>query len=173
MNNTKNFRSLMAVCLMLMAFSFVACSENSDDPKYRSTMPTYTDMVFEVLDADREIIYPGDRVVARIVESKRGRLLGTVKNTWTCSDAEVKHNAPTGYTYDTSRIVPTDTFIAPATPGRYKITLEQTLEVNGQWDNYNSSVALLEQGTVEYRTLSQLLYGITVEKTFAVRTRPE
>lgn len=164
---------LMAACLMLSALLATACSENTDDPKYRSSLPTYADMEFEVLDADRDVIYTGDRVVARIVESQRGRLLGMVKNTWTCSSTEVSHSAPSGYVYDATRIVPTDTFIAPSTAGRYQMKLEQTFDINGQWDNYNSTVQLPENGSVEYKTLSQLLYGITVEKKFTVRTRPE
>lgn len=172
-NNLKRNQWLMAACLMLSALLATACSENTDDPKYRSELPTYADMEFEVLDADRDIIYTGDKVVARIVESKRGRLLGAVKNTWTCTSTEVEHNAPTGYIYDATRIVPTDTFIAPSTAGRYEITLEQTFNVNGQWDNYNSTVQLPNNGSVEYKTLSQLLYGIVVKKQFAVRTRPD
>lgn len=171
--NTKKSHWLMASCMMLFAFFATACSENSDDPKYRSQLPTYVDMEFEVLNADRDIIYTGDSVVARIVESKRGRLLGSVKNVWTCAPVDVQHNAPSGYVYDTNRIVPTDTFVAPATPARYEIKLEQTFKINGQPDNYRSTVQMQNGGEVEYKTLSQLLYGITVTKQFAVRSRPD
>lgn len=172
-NNTKRNHWSAAVCLMLLTWVFAACSENTDDPAYRSQLPTYADVEFEVLDADRDVIYTGDKVVARVVESHRGRLLGAVKNTWTCTPVDVQHNAPTGYIYDKTRIVPTDTFIAPSTAGRYEMRLEQTFDVNGQWDNYNSTVQLPNNGTVEYKTLSQLLYGIVVKKQFAVRTRPD
>lgn len=171
--HTQNTHWLMASCMMLLAFFATACSENSDDPDYRSQLPTYVDMEFEVLNADRDIIYTGDSVVARIVESKRGRLLGSVKNVWACSPVDVNHSAPSGYIYDASRIVPTDTFIAPSTAGRYEMKLEQTFNINGQWDNYNSTVSLPDNGSVEYKTLSQLLYGIVVKKQFAVRSRPD
>ena len=172
-NNTKRNHCPAALCLMLLAWVFAACSENTDDPAYRSQLPTYADVEFEVLDADRDIIYTGDRVVARVVESRRGRLLGAVKNTWTCTPVDVQHEAPTGYIYDATRIVPTDTFIAPSAAGRYEMRLEQTFNINGQWDNYNSTVQLPDNGSVEYKTLSQLLYGIVVKKQFAVRTRPD
>lgn len=145
-----------------------ACSENSDDAAYRSELPRYADITFRNLDTGGSDIHAGETFVAEAVETARGRLLDRTTLTWECEPGEWEHRYRAGVVYDTSREPLTDTLVAPQTPGRYKLTMTARYNVSGQAQNYNSTVSI-DDGKISYTTLSQLLYGVTIEKYFLVK----
>lgn len=163
--SNKNLLFSLLVSLSLLAV-LTSCSEDSDNPKYQSRIPTFSDVTFEVIDADHSDIRVGDRVVATAVQSSKGKLLDRTTYTWTSSDENIAHKYKQGAVYDADNVNPTDTFTVSST-GRIRLTMTAKYQVSGQYQLYNRTDEI-EDGSVTYKTLSWQWYEVTLTKYFRV-----
>lgn len=167
MNTTKTYIWLFSLVTFLMV-GVTSCSENSDDPKYRSKLPVFADITATALDGGE--IKAGTDVVMTAVQSKAGRLLDNTTYTWSCSpfNSDVNHRYKKKVIYDVQNANPVDTLSFPHS-GKYEVTFVGKYSISGQYDMYNSTEKLENGTTVTYKTLGQLHYEVTLKKWITVK----
>lgn len=116
----------MILLLCWCAFCLGSCS--SDEDKYLSEPPIFSDFSIKNLTDGSDVVRAGQPFVVTAEQRKQGKKLYHAKYTWSANNAEDwSHKYTHGVVYDKQPIHPTDTIIAP-NPGRYKLTL--TAEYN-------------------------------------------
>lgn len=167
MNNMMK-RILFFVFVLAGTLWMASCSENSDDPKYRSKMPEFSDL--SIAAKDGGTLKAGSDVVATAIQSSKGRLLGTTTYEWSIEplNDEANHRYRKSVIYDVQSENPVDTLCFPSA-GTYEVKLVGKYGLSGQYDTYNSTVSL-ENGTkVTYRTLGQFTYQVELKKRISVK----
>ena len=167
MNTVKVWMSVVAT-LLLMVASVVSCTENSDDPSYRSKLPIFEDLC--VMALGNGDVKAGSDVVLTAVQSKKGHLLNTTTYSWTCTpyNEDVNHRYKKKVIYDVQNGNPVDTLCFPQ-KGKYEVTFVGKYAISGQYDMYNSTQKLENGTTVTYKTLGQLHYEVTLRKWITVK----
>lgn len=161
----KKMPKLSSVYMLLVAAVFaVSCS--SDDDKYNSVSPKFSEITFTPSD-----IYPGELITATAVQYKKGKLINRSSYSWSISgtteDLNVSGNRSLFYDNDKSN--PTCTFTAPSTPGTYTIEFNGEYNASGQFKPTGDSV-YIASGNISYMTGLYKSY-VTVKKRFRVLNR--
>ncbi len=144
--------NLIAACSVVLAFSAVwGCSDHNDDEKYRSQPPEISDMTVTGLDGS-STLRTGDKLLATVVQSTKGRLLYRATYEWSSSPSDGVSLSPNkkGVVYDNENDNPTDTIVF-STPGTYTITFSGTYNISGGYEHHNKTVDI-ENGTIVYST---------------------
>lgn len=162
-------KTLFATCLcILQLFLATSCSENTDDPEYRSQPPIFSGMQISALgEAPGNVFSTGTTLVATATQSRKGRLLYRAEYNWTCELVDVEHKNTAQVVYDKDSSDPTDT-LTISDPGTYKLTFSGRFHMSGSNYETLNGVTNTDNGTVTYSTPSFMYYDITVERTFRV-----
>lgn len=161
----KKISRLLTLSFLLMTAAFaVSCS--SDDDKYSSVSPKFSDITFTPSE-----IFPGERVTATAVQYKKGKLLNGTLYNWSISGTSEETNIENNKSllYDNDKSNPICTFTAPSTPGTYTIVFKGEYNASGQSKTSGSTVDI-SGGTVEYSAGPFKCY-VTVTKRFRVVNR--
>lgn len=154
-----------SICALLLGLTLTACSDNSDDPKYRSTPPEISDMTLKPLDGSEEL-RAGTPIVATVTQSRNGRLLNRTDYDWTADEAGITHKFRKDVIYDLQPQNPTDTLVFEA-PGTYKLTFSGHYRTSGNAVTKNGYVDIPD-GRVTYSTPTFMYFNVTVEKTVRI-----
>lgn len=159
--------------LLMVSFLAISCSEETDNPKYRSEPPMLSDITVTSLDGNSEI-HAGQRFLATAVQSKLGRLLNTTSYTWTGNSDNVSHAYEKSVIYDNDTHNPTDTLVASAA-GTYTITFTGKYNASGNtqiWAQQKGSSFSEEfesgDGKVTYFTGGLLYFTVTATKEVVI-----
>lgn len=146
---------------------FVAgCSDNADDPKYRSLPPEISDLTLAPLDGSTEL-RANTPIVATVQQKKLGRLLHGATYSWKTSPIDIDHKYVKGVIYDQEPQNPTDT-ITFANKGTYTLTFTGRYKRSNYSGQHNYSVDISD-GKVTYSTPSLMYYDVKVEKTVRIK----
>lgn len=154
-----------------------ACSQDSDNAKYGSQPPVFSDMTMHVAKTDIEEIHVGDRAVVTAHQKSTGKLLNTTTYSWSISpeDDQATHQYKASVIYDQEKESPTDTIVFNS-PGTYRVTLNARYNASGNtsaWSgkhgyNYEEQLASGD-GRATYVTGGLFYFQTTVRKTFIVK----
>ena len=115
----------IALCFAVVCQTvfLVSCSDHTDDEKYQSLPPFFSDMTFRSLHG-HSTLSAGDSVVVTAVQSRLGRLLYYATYSWgTAYDTDsVTHAYRSGVVYDNDPADPVDTIVFHRS-GTYTVTL--------------------------------------------------
>ena len=146
---------------------FVAgCSDNADDPKYRSLPPEISDLTLAPLDGSTEL-RANTPIVATVQQSKLGTLINKTTYSWKTSPIDIDHKYVKGVIYEQEPQNPTDT-ITFANKGTYTLTFTGRYHTSGGYEQRNYSVEIPD-GKVTYSTPSLMYYDVKVEKTVRIK----
>lgn len=166
-NKTTSIISLLLFSLTLCATS---CSEDSNDPKYTSRCPRFSDVTCRSLDGGT-VLYTGQPIVVTAVQRSYGKLLNGTTYNWTCEiNDSTTHKKTAGVIYDYDSSDPRDTLIINE-PGEYTIELEAKYKISGLYDN-STGTENFSGGSVSYTT-SPLNYFANLQKKFKVLRAPQ
>lgn len=160
------FTKVFLLLFLGASLSFIACSEDSNDPKYTSHSPRFSNVTFKSLDGS-STLRAGQPIVITAEQSTYGKLLNGTTYEWSCvinDSTTYKKTKGTIYDYDNSN--PCDT-ITINKPGRYTIKLDATYKISGLYDGSAGTVNFENGGSVSYST-SPFKYFINIEKPFTV-----
>lgn len=169
----KKFLSRFAAltAILLVTGMWVSCSDNSEDGKYASLAPRFSDLTLVGSDGTTTL-KTGDKIVATAVQEQQGRLLYKATYEWQTSLTNgVTHLYTKGVVYDHTPINPTDTIVFEL-PGRYTLTFKGKYWISGGCTPI-SEVVSIPSGKITYTTPSSYYYGVEIEKTFNVVKNPD
>lgn len=155
-----------SICTLALSLALVACSDDSDNAKYRSLPPEISDMTFKTLDGSDQL-RAGTPIVATIEQKRNGRLLNRTDYQWTGNSNNITHKFSKEVIYDLQPQNPTDTLVFE-TPGTYKLTFSGHYRTSGNAVSTNGS-ADIPDGKVTYSTPTFQYFNVTVEKTIRVQ----
>lgn len=179
-----NLKALVA--MLFLPWAVMSCSDDSNDEKYRSEPPRFSDISVRPLntteqgsDGDAQELYTGQRLLVTAHQSAIGRLLYKAVYSWTASPSDgVSHLYSQNVVYDNNSVDPTDTIIVN-NAGTYSISLTAKYYASGQvtsWGAEHSS-GFTESfadgnGSVTYSLSGILYFTVNASKTFTVKTAP-
>lgn len=142
---------------------FAACS---DDDDYKSKVPNFSDIEFNV-----ETLYTEQTVVATAVQREKAKLVDRTEYRWYSADMPSDSTMRWTNTvlYPSNSTNPTCTFRTPSTPGTYTITFHAIYNISGQAGTSTSSKDIAD-GTITYE-YTPLKGYVTINKTFKVVAR--
>lgn len=174
------------LALLLVPWTAMSCSDESNDEKYRSEPPRFSDISIRPLESGAGPIADngsgnlpvGQRLLVTAHQSAIGRLLYKATYEWTTSPSEdVSHRYSQKVVYDDMPVDPTDTIIVSA-PGTYRINLAAKYYTSGQvttWgaqhgtgftDNFADG-----NGSATYTLAGILYFTVNASKTFTVEAQ--
>lgn len=161
-------------CLCTLAFGLftTSCDDNTDDPKYRSLPPTFSDMDFKNIEGNAEELKAGDKIVATGVQQKYGRLLNKTTYNWKVDTIQANkpvsanHSFKKEVVYDNNSVNPTDTIVFNY-PGTYNVTFDAKYSISAQYQPINT-VESIERGSIKYST-SPLSYFVKIQKRITIK----
>lgn len=150
-----------AQALMAIALTCVATACSSDEEKYTSVFPRYSDLI-----VSPEVIHVGDTVTFTLVESVRGTNIGSPDYKWDVGEfwvnAKIQNNSPRLYSESGH---PTMKVVATAR-GTHQVTFTAKWSVNGQAQAAPASY-IVNQLSVQSQA-STLNYFVTATKKIEV-----
>ena len=157
----------LILALSALLLLLTACSEHTNDEKYRSDCPRFASMQIS-----SEVIRVGTPVTFTCVERQAGKLLDRTTYNWTALPAEnvnITITQPEGCIYDGAN--PSCTFAFPQ-PGTYTITFQGDYKGSGQV-NYFETTEMLDDGetTARYSANTSTGTGASRDYLHAVLTR--
>lgn len=167
MKNTKLNFPIFIIATLFITSLFAACSDNSDDEKYLSHAPTFTDI--QVTTEDGNMIEAGKKATLTAVQSKKGVLLYKAKYDWTFEpdNSEVEQDYTKEVVYDVKNEDPTNEVIF-RNKGKYKVRFTGRFYISGQHKIYNHTE--IKNGcTITYSTPGIQYYEVTITKSIDVR----
>lgn len=159
--------TLCAVGLLFVGMvSAVSCS--SDDDKYHSESPRFSDITLADLATGETTIRAGEPFVATAVQSSKGKLLNSTQYKWDIVNEESDtHKYTSSVVYDHESSNPSDTIVIP-NAGRYELTFFADYNVSGIATGSNFTESLGSGGTATYQA-SSLKFKVKLSKTVVVR----
>ena len=151
------FRTLALLLVAISAASLTSCSEDSNDSKYQSKFPQFSDIT-----TTPTTVTAGDSVTFTAVQSTYGNLLYGATYTWTFGD----QTGTSSVVYDNDKSNPTFKTVAPTTSGTYTVQLKATYNVSGR--QATAPAATTQSGFSVTYSSSSMQYDITVSKRIVV-----
>lgn len=153
-----------------MTLAFASCSEDSNDPKYTSRCPRFSDVTCHSLSGGA-VLQAGQPIVVTAVQRSQGKLLNGTTYEWSCEiNDSTTHKKKQGLIYDYDKSDPRDTLIINE-PGEYTICLEATYKISGLYDG-SVGTEKFSGGEVSYTT-SPFNYRANLKKKFRVNAAPK
>ena len=150
----------------LTAAATLTLGSCSDDDKYASYAPRFSDMTFTNL-TGKTTFHVGDTIVATAVQKKYGHLLDRTTYKWEVSPSEgVGQKYMTGCVYDNDRSNPTDTLVF-SSAGSYTIKLTARYNASGISESASSSEDFPDGGSASYASAALAVFAY-VTKTIRV-----
>lgn len=169
---TLNYISLTALASVMMLSS---CSEDSNNSKYASMPPTFSDMAIQSAATGQALtqVKAGETFVAVMQQKTIGRLLNKTTYSWSIAPTVTglvhKPNLSTDVVYDQQTQNPTDTLTIDQ-PGDYTLTFTASYNASGNTTNWSSQHGATSSeywsdnlGRVQYDTRG--LFGFSVSAT--------
>lgn len=158
---------LTGLCALAFGGLSISCSDNADDPKYRSLPPMFSDMELKTLNGGDTTLRAGEEIIATALQSKKGRLLNGTDYNWTATPAGTTHRFRKSVIYDKESFNPTDTLIFE-TPGVYQLTFKGKYRTSGQ-SQVVSDIVDIKHGKITYQTPTFQYYNVIIEKRIVVK----
>ena len=153
-----------------MTLAFASCSEDSNDPKYTSRCPRFSDVTCRSLSGGT-VLQAGQPIVVTAVQRSQGKLLNGTTYEWSCEiNDSTTHKKKQGLIYDYDKSDPRDTLIINE-PGEYTICLEAKYNISGLYDG-SVGTEKFSGGEVSYTT-SPLNCFASLKKKFRVIAAPQ
>lgn len=146
--------------------TIVSCS--SDDDKYNSMSPRFTEITLKDLSTGESTLRAGEPFVATAIQGSKGKLLNSTRYKWEVSNTEeATHKYIRGVVYDQESGNPTDTIVIP-TAGRYELIFSAEYNISGIANGTNFTESLNNGGSATYQA-SSLKFKVTLTKSILVR----
>lgn len=167
-------KKLFSLLIISLAIFFTSCSDESNNEKYRSEPPTFSDITVKPLNGNDSQIHVGEKFLATAKQKKLGRLLNASTYSWTCNSNDIAHNFQKSVIYDDDTHNPTDTLIVTKA-GSYTLTFTGKYNASGNtqiWaQKYGSDFSETfesGEGSANYVTGGLLYFKVTATKTIQV-----
>lgn len=163
-------KTQLKAILVLSTTLLCACTNDSNDSKYRSEPPQFSEVTLQSLTTGTSTIKAGEKFVVTANQKNKGRLLNKTTYAWSISpsnegDSQKYDNV---VIYDNNSVNPTDTVVIN-TPGQYTITFTGTYNASGNttvWSNSKGSSfsEYWNDGHVTYDVRGLYGFKVTIEK---------
>lgn len=174
---TLNYCVIAAIASIVMLSS---CSEDSNNSKYASIPPTFSDMIMQSAASGQTLtkVKAGQTFVAIMQQKSVGRLLNKTTYSWSITPAVTglvhKQNLSSDVVYDQQTQNPTDTLILDQ-PGTYTLTFTASYNASGNTTNWSSQYGASfseytsdNLGRIQYDTRGLFGFKVTATKKITI-----
>jgi len=152
--------------ILLLLFVWSACSEDTNDPKYRSDCPRFSSFTFSA-----DPVRAGEDVTLTAVQSKAGHLLDKTTYSWEVQPADgvtCEPSQPEGGVYDGKN---PECALRFPNAGTYTITFKGDYKGSGQVNYFEESATLEDGTTARYSANTNTGTGASRDYLHATLTR--
>lgn len=161
------YKKILFFAGLLVAAIVVGVSCSSDDNKYKSESPQFSEITLIDLNTGETNIRAGQPFVATAIQSSKGKLLNSTHYKWNVTNTDdVSHKYKSGVVYDQEPENPSDTIVIP-NAGRYELVFSADYGVSGIATGKSYTESLTNGGSAMYKA-SSLKFKVTLTKSIIV-----